>query len=65
MSIRNDAASTASAAAAAGDVTLAGIRGETTASSAAISTTQMVWRRRLGGSGRAIQGASHPAATNA
>jgi hypothetical protein len=65
MSMRNDAVNTASAAAATGGVTLAGITGETMAPRAAIWTTQMTWRRRLGGSGRAIQGASHPAATNA
>jgi hypothetical protein len=42
MSIRNDAVSTASAAAATGAATLAVITGETTAPSVAIWTTQMV-----------------------
>ena len=64
MSTRNDATSArspvAAAMALAGPVTI----GAMATQRPTIWTTQTVWRRRLGGSWRASQGASHPAATN-
>ena len=65
MSMRNDQASAASAPAAIAALIGGAASGTSAIVSANTCTTQIVWRRRLGGSGARIQRHSAPAATKA